>query len=395
MPVPELPATIPTTIGNAVSQTIPNAIKQVSDIKTSQLVSVAWNTIPAILAGLILVTVCVSLRRLLLKRWDSLPPKAGLRYWIYHALMAVKPWFIWSIGIYTALMTTPYTHGYHAAIHLIFMMLFFLQLGLLGVSTLTHGAHHYLELRHKSDSSRATMVSMLVMVGQMLIWVFIILAGLNTAGINVTAMVAGLGIGGVAVAFAFKSILEDLFGSLSIVFDRPFVLGDFIISGDFMGTVEHIGLKTTRLRSLSGEQIVISNHDLLASRIRNYGRMKERRVLFTIGVEYGTSASQLEKIPTYIKDIISSHEQARVDRSHFASYGASSLDFETVYYVTVPDYNTMMDIQQSINLQIYRKFESEGLAFAFPTQTVHAFMHQAPEEEGRTEPGKKPARKKQ
>ncbi len=152
--------------------------------------------------------------------------------------------------------------------------------------------------------------------------------------------------------------------------DKPFVIGDFLIIGEFMGRVEQIGLKTTRLRSLSGEQLIFSNSDLLGSRVRNYGRMFERRIVFTIGVTYQTPREQLRRIPTILREAVEHQEQTRFDRSHFKAYGAYSIDFETVYYVLVPDYVAYMDIQQAINLEIHERFEEAGIEFAYPTQTL-------------------------
>jgi small-conductance mechanosensitive channel len=183
--------------------------------------------------------------------------------------------------------------------------------------------------------------------------------------------VAGLGIGGIAVALAIQNILGDLFASLSIALDKPFVIGDFIIVDQLLGTVEHIGLKTTRIRSLSGEQIVFSNADLLNSRIRNYKRMYERRVVFSIGVTYQTPYEKLASIGTTLKEIIESQPDVRFDRAHFREYADSSLNYEVVYYVKSPDYNRYMDIQQAINLEIYRRFQDGGIEFAYPTRTLY------------------------
>ncbi len=172
------------------------------------------------------------------------------------------------------------------------------------------------------------------------------------------------------MALAVQSILGDLFASLSIVLDRPFVLGDFLIIGEDMGSVEHIGLKTTRIRSLSGEQLVFSNADLLQSRIRNFGRMKERRVVFRVGVTYDTPPELAERIPSLLREILAEEEQVRVDRCHFKELGDSALVFETVYYVEDPAYIVYADIQQRVNVGIMRRFEAEGIEFAYPTQTV-------------------------
>jgi small-conductance mechanosensitive channel len=207
-------------------------------------------------------------------------------------------------------------------------------------------------------------------LGRLATWVVVLLLGLDNLGIDVTALVAGLGVTGIAVALAVQNILGDLFASLSIVLDKPFVIGDFLAVGDMMGSVEYVGLKTTRLRSLSGEQLVFSNSDLLGSRIRNFGRMAERRALFTIGVTYQTPREKLERIPQMIREAVEAQPQTRFDRSHFARYGDSAITFETVYYVTVPEYPVYMDIQQAINLRIHEAFEREGIEFAYPTQTV-------------------------
>ena len=165
-------------------------------------------------------------------------------------------------------------------------------------------------------------------------------------------------------------ILGDLFASVSILLDKPFVPGDFVVVADFKGTVEHIGVKTTRVRSLGGEQIVFSNNDLLQSRLRNFKRMNERRVLFKLNVDYLTSAEQIESIPPLLRQIVEAQQGTRFDRAHFASYGDSSLLFEVVYFVLTPDYNRYMDVQQAINLEIYRRFAASGIAFAYPTHTV-------------------------
>lgn len=203
------------------------------------------------------------------------------------------------------------------------------------------------------------------------IWVVAVLSAIANLGFDITALITGLGIGGVAIALATQNILGDIFASLSIVLDKPFVVGDFIIVGQDMGTVEYIGLKTTRLRSLSGEQIVISNGDLLKSRVRNFKRMWERRVLFRIGVVYQTPADVLQRLPSIVRGVIEQQPKTRVDRVHFKDLGESALEFEAVYFVEAPDYNTYADIHQAINLGVVRAFEAEGIEFAYPTRTLY------------------------
>jgi small-conductance mechanosensitive channel len=246
-----------------------------------------------------------------------------------------------------------------------------LQVVLWGNGLIAFLVNRYKERALERDPAEATVISALGLVGKLVFWSLILLLALHNFGVEITTLVAGLGVSGIAVALAVQNILGDLFASLSIVFDKPFVLGDFVIVDTYMGTVEKIGLKTTRLRSLSGEQLIFSNADLLGSRIRNYKRMFERRIVFTFGVIYQTPVEKLEKIPGMVRAIIEGAENTRFDRAHFKEYGDSSLNFEVVYYVLVPDYNTYMDRQQAINLAIFRQFAAEGIEFAYPTRTLY------------------------
>lgn len=235
----------------------------------------------------------------------------------------------------------------------------------------------YHRRRVESDPAAITTIRAFRLAALSAVWCVAVLMALDNLGIDITALVTGLGIGGVAIALATQNILGDLFASLSIVLDKPFVVGDFIRSGEHMGVVEHIGLKTTRVRSLSGEQLVFSNNDLLQSRIRNYKRMDERRVQFSVGVTYQTSGALLARIPEMVREIIEAAGEVRMDRAHFASFGASSYDFEFVYYVLSSDYNVYMDVQQTINLGIVEAFERQGIEFAYPTRTL--FVQQTAE----------------
>lgn len=229
----------------------------------------------------------------------------------------------------------------------------------------------YTEKRRDSDPSSIAAVQGLFFVVRVLVWSLALLLVIDNLGYDVTALVAGLGIGGIAIALALQNILGDLFASVSIILDKPFVVGDFIIVGDLLGAVERIGIKTTRVRSLSGEQLIFANADLLGSRIRNFKRMQERRIAFTFGVVYQTSPDQLENIPPRIKGIIEAIEGTRFDRAHFKSFGESSYDFEVVYYINTPDYNAYMDTQQAINLAMCRAFKEMGVEFAYPTRTIY------------------------
>ena len=286
-------------------------------------------------------------------------------------LDATRSWFLLLVSAYFALLIPDLREGLQPIVRSVAVIALLVQGALWGNALLEYKLLRYVERRLESDPASATTVSMLSFVGKLVLWTIVLLLALDNAGIDVTALIAGLGIGGVAIALASQNILGDLFSALSIVLDKPFVLGDFIIVGDLMGTVEKIGLKTTRVRSLSGEQLVFSNADLLQSRIRNFKRMYERRVVFSIGVTYQTAADKLEAIAGMIREIVASQDEVRFDRSHFKNFGDSALVFETVYYVLTPDYNRYMDIQQSINLALYRVFAKEGLEFAYPTQTIY------------------------
>jgi len=230
---------------------------------------------------------------------------------------------------------------------------------------------HRVVVKNGDDAVQKTTINALTIVAKIALWSIIILLILeNITGIQVDSLIASLGISGIAVALAVQNILSDLFASLSIAIDKPFVIGDFIAIDDLSGTVEQIGLKSTRIRSLPGEQIVFSNADMLNSRIRNYKRMERRRINFSLGVTYQTPAEKLAVIPQMIAEIISAEKEATFDRCHFRQFGDSALIFDIVYYVETADFGTYMNIQQDINFAIFQRFEQEGIEFAYPTQTL-------------------------
>jgi len=210
----------------------------------------------------------------------------------------------------------------------------------------------------------------IMIIVKVIVWVMAFVFLLDNLGYDVTAVVAGLGIGGIAIALAAQTILGDLFSYFVIFFDRPFEVGDFINVDDKYGTVEYVGIKTTRIKSITGEQVVISNTNLTNSRLHNFKKMQQRRVVFCIGVTYQTPKEKLAKIPRIIKSIIEQTENLLFDRCHFSKFGASGLDFETVYFVNTSDYLVYMDAQQKIYLSMFDAFEQDGIEFAYPTQTL-------------------------
>jgi len=255
-------------------------------------------------------------------------------------------------------------------VRIVFIITLLVQAGLWAGALIGSALEEYQRRKRQESPEDVTTLGLLGLAGRVAVWSVVVLLILDNLGVDITALVAGLGIGGVAVALAVQNILGDLLASLSIVLDKPFVVGDFLAVGDMLGSVEHIGLKTTRLRSLSGEQLIFSNTDLLGSRVRNFGRMYERRVVFTLGVTYQTPRDKLKLVPQIIREAIEAREHTRFDRSHFSRYGDFSLNFESVYYVLSRDYNQYMDIQQAIYLAIHERFEAEGIEFAYPTQTL-------------------------
>lgn len=292
--------------------------------------------------------------------WDILLKVIGRTSWL----------FIFILALFIGSLVVELPETARRVLDSITIISLLIQAGLWASLALQQSIDQYREHKISEDPASVTTLNVLSFIGKVMLWAVVLLLVLDNLGINITALVAGLGVGGIAIALAVQTILGDLLSSLSIVLDKPFVIGDFLAVGDLLGSVEHVGLKTTRLRSLSGEQLVFSNSDLLNSRIRNYGRMYERRVLFSIGVTYQTPREKLIKIPEIIREAVTGQEKTRFDRSNFKEYGNFSLNFESVYYVLGPDYNEYMNIQESINLHIHEAFENEGIEFAYPTQTL-------------------------
>lgn len=287
------------------------------------------------------------------------------------ALRTTRFWIIciFAVSIGSRYLVLPDAHS--RALATVTALALFLQAGLWANTLFKFWLNRSQARALASNASAATSLSAIGFIGQIALWAVVVLLALDNMGVNITALVAGLGVGGVAVALAVQNILGDLFASLSIVVDKPFVIGDFIIVENYMGTVEHVGLKTTRIRSLDGEQIVFSNSDLLQSRVRNYKRMYERRVVFTFSLVYETTPDQLEKVPAIVREAIEQHgDKVRFDRAHFQKFGDHALVFEVVYIVKDPDFNLYMDIQQAINLRILRALSDHGIYFAIPRQTV-------------------------
>jgi small-conductance mechanosensitive channel len=255
---------------------------------------------------------------------------------------------------------------------------FLLQAGRWGTGLIGFVVETYIRRSPDGDAATRATVQAVGYAARFVLWSILLVTALAAFGINVTALITGLGIGGIAIALAVQNILGDLFAALAIVLDKPFVVGDFIIVDTMMGHVEHVGLKTTRIRSLGGEQIIVSNNELLKGRIRNYKRMEQRRVVFGLDLTYDTPPDVVDHVPSIIRDVVESQPLTRFDRSHCLSFGDSALRFETVYWVLDADFNRYADIQHAINVELLRRFAAEGIAFAFPSRTVYMKDNQNP-----------------
>ncbi|MCK5321122.1 mechanosensitive ion channel family protein [Candidatus Pacearchaeota archaeon] len=281
------------------------------------------------------------------------------------------PFYVYLAVYFSALtLSLPEVLDQILNIFLLIFVIFYIAKGLVNVSN--HFLDKYGEKRKaKGKSSKESMIGVLKLMSTGTIWTVAVLMALSNLGIEITPLIAGLGIGGLAVGLALQGILGDLFSAFTIYFDKPFEEGDFIIIGDDMGTIKHIGIKSTRIQALGGQELVISNSELTSTRVNNYKKMDTRRVVFGFGLEYKTSVAKLEKIKKIVEGVVKKEKHSTLDRVHFKGFGDSSLDFEVVYYVDSNDYNIYMDVQEKINLGIKGLIEKEGVSFAFPSRTVY------------------------
>ena len=331
----------------------------------------AWLLAGAILVGAWLALVLA--RRLVLRRLERFAPRTAtsLDDLALDAVRRTGTLFLLVVAVaLAARVALVLPENARAAVGLLARVAFLLQAAAWGNGAIRFWTARAARATGEHDRASITTIHLLAIVAQVVLWTLIGLLALDAFGVNVTALVTGLGIAGVAVALAVQNVLGDLLASLSIALDKPFVVGDYIVFDAFMGTVENIGLKTTRLRSLSGEQIVVANAELLKKSIRNYQRQVERRVAFTLTFPLDTPPDVMERIPPIVRETVTANAQTRLDRTHFATITDQTLAVETVYFVTTADYNTYMDIQQRINLALLRRFGAEGIHLAVPTRSV-------------------------
>lgn len=340
----------------------------------------------ALVAVVILVTVLIfgGIKRLILRRMETWSKRENMRWLRYiEALFNKTKLFLYlAIGLFVGLTLFDIRDQFVDKGYVFVQILVIIQVGIWGSAFITVLIDRY-KAEVEDDPAQLTALSAIDFLLGLAVWSIVMLMILDNLGFDITALIASLGIGGVAIALAAQKILGDLFAFFSIIVDKPFVRGDFIIVGEFMGTIEHIGIKSTRVRSLGGEQLIFSNEDLLQSRIRNYKRMQERRVVFEFGVTYSTSSDDIKAITEFIEDYITDEERARFDRAHFKEFGESSLRFEVVYQVLSAEFNVHMDVQQGILLAILDEFRDRDVHFAFPSRSV--FLDGNGEEPKKTE----------
>lgn len=320
-----------------------------------------------ILAAAVAIGVTLALdivRRLIIKRLERLAQRTSnhIDDLVLDVARQTKFWFLLVIGAGIGLTMVELTPRLALVVRILFSSLTALQIGLWATALLEGIVQRGLAHESRAGVSRNTMGAVRLL-GRTVIWSVLLLVLLDNAGVNITTLVAGLGIGGVAVALATQNILGDLFSSLSIVLDKPFEVGDAIVVDEYSGSVEHIGLKTTRVRATSGEQLIFSNSNLLSSRIRNYRRMLERRIELNIAVEYDTDAGQLPRIVEMLTALIGAQE-VRFERAHFTGFGEIGLTFQAVYHMLTPNYTQFMDTQQAISLGIVKGLAEMGVDLA-------------------------------
>jgi small-conductance mechanosensitive channel len=279
--------------------------------------------------------------------------------------------FLWTIALYLASTQLEFPQRFERLITGTIVLTFWFQIALWGMAAVRLAIDRRARRVGGPDPALASSLDIIMFIAGLVVWSMAFLLALDNLGIQIKPLLAGLGIGGIAVALAVQTVLGDLLASMSIALDKPFTIGDSLQVDDINGTVEHIGVKSTRLRSLSGEQIIISNADILKSRVRNNGRMRERRTAFFLNVTYGTTPEKLRAIPAIVRQIVECQPKTRFDRCHLLSFSDWALRYEVVFFMTVPDYNLYADVQQTINLSIIERFNEMGVEFAFPSRPLY------------------------
>ena len=336
------------------------------------------NYLTALIIFILLIISSKIFSEVILNRLEKLShrTKTDLDDFLVHIVENVKPPFYFLISFYIAANFLILSAIVRKVLLAIVLVVLVIQTILIFQKIIDFVVKKKILKPGEDNRDKEMAIKLATQILKVTIWTLGLIMILANFGIEVTSLIAGLGIGGVAIALALQNILGDIFACFSIFMDKPFKPGDFIIVGPDMGTVNKIGIKSTRIETLEGQELVISNKELTESRINNYGAMKKRRVVFSLGVVYETPVSQVRRIPQIIEKIIKSAPETQFFRAHFKNYGDFSLNFEIVYYVLNSDHTKYMDIQQEINLKILETFQKENIVFAYPTQMIYtAIQH--------------------
>jgi small-conductance mechanosensitive channel len=346
-----------------------------------------WNTVDAWTLAVVLFLVTFTVLPLLKsyigsqrRKWAQAGRELPLAIEVIALLVdRTSRLFLFTVALALAFTELDFPNYIERVVQVAIVLTFWFQVGLWGMAAVRFAISRRGKREGGLDPALASSIDIILFVAGLAIWAMAFLLALDNLGIQIKPLLAGLGIGGIAVALAVQTVLGDLLASMSIALDKPFTIGDALKVDDIDGTVEHIGVKSTRLRSVTGEQIIISNADILKSRVRNNSRIRERRASFNLNVAYGTSAEKLRAIPGLVRDIVTAQPHTRFDRCHFMSYGEWALRFEVVYFVTVADYGVYADVLQIVNLTILERFEQMEIEFAFPARPFDPALFPKPQ----------------
>ena len=278
-----------------------------------------------------------------------------------------KQAFIFGFSLYLGSLQLTLPLGWHEFFRLLLLITLFLQLGFWSGATIRFATALYTKRQKEKDPSQVTNLYLINLIGQIVAWTIVLMLILdNLPGVDLTAILASLGIAGIIIGLALQNIVADLFASLSITLDKPFVIGDALVIDQFSGSVEHIGLKSTRLRSVDGELVIFSNSNILDSRVRNFQRLERRRVLIQLRLSYQTPSAKLEKLPEMVSQIVQAHPYVTYGKCYFKSYTESAILYEAFYHLETPDGDIFLDTNHAIQLEIFKQIEQEGIHFTVP-----------------------------
>lgn len=347
-----------------------NSFQEILHIKIFGNTVLAWSL--ATVAFLVTFTVLPLLKGYLLRlaKRPTHVREFGAVQLLLRLIPRTSRLFMWVLAVNVGERFLDFPAKVESALHIMILVGIWFQVGLWAMTVVQFMLERHQRERGIADTNFTSSMGIIGFVARAVIWSLVVLLMLDNLGINITALVAGLGIGGVAIALAVQTVLGDLLASLSITLDKPFSVGDGLNVDGIGGTVEQIGIRSTRLRSVDGEQIIISNTDMVKSRVKNYGRMRERRGIVNLSLSQSTSVDKVKKVPSIIEAAIKEQKNVRFERAYFKEISPTAFNFEATYFVTTADYNMLVAAQQGVNIKILEAFAGEDIEFAPPTQTV-------------------------